>query len=257
MSNVTFNSASARFTASYAGYMKKTEPVKMTFTQEQLDNMVPLELKRLSHEEYLQEMQKGWKTTETTAEDGTVTRTISGTARLYGCNGFHYEGTADFSVSVTFDPSTYEMGQLGDSIDLMAAAFEARKQAIQACFSGAELAEQTNQLTVQYQEQKHEVATSFSNMVGGVLEERGQAGQTQKIYDSVQALFLSFEAKYHSLAVSSPKGWMKAGLYEATINLQRLGASIQPDSSKQNGLYTLRELELTAAGVHRSLNIHA
>lgn len=257
MSNMAVNSASARFTASYAGYMKKTEPIKMTFTQEQLSKAVPLELKRMSYEEGLQEMQKSWKTTETVAEDGTVTRTISGTARLYGCNDFHYQGAADFSVSVTFDPATYEMGQLGDSIDLMAAAFEAHKQAIQACFSGAELEDQTNQLTVQYQEQKHEVAASFSNMVGGVLEERGQTGQTQKIYDSVQALFLSFESKYHSLAISSPKGWMKAGLYEAAINLQRLGASIHPDSGRQDGLYTLRELELTAAGVGRGLNIHA
>ena len=68
----------------------------------------------------------GVETAETTAEDGTVTRTASGSVNIIGVNGFHYRGSAAFSVSVTFDPSGYEEGQLSGGVDLMAAAYEAQ-----------------------------------------------------------------------------------------------------------------------------------
>ena len=73
----------------------------------------------------------------------------------------------------------------------------------------------------------------------------------------MQAVFASFEAKYHAVALSSPNGWAKAGLFEAVVNLQRLGADLKRSVSKQAGLYTLQELELTAAGVRGGLNINA
>jgi len=42
---------------------------------------------------------------------------------------------------VTFDPSGYEEGQLSGGVDLMAAAYEAQKQAVRDSFSGWELQE--------------------------------------------------------------------------------------------------------------------
>ncbi|MDE6281286.1 MAG: hypothetical protein K2M15_05785 [Oscillospiraceae bacterium] len=196
----------------------------------------------------------GVKTTETTAEDGTVTKTISGGSYIIGPN---FRGKEEFSVSVTFDPSNYEMGQLSGGVDLMAAAYEAQKMALRDSFSGYELQEQSAKLDASYQEAKDETANSFAQLVGVSLEARGQVGQVKKVYDSVQAVFASFEAKYHAVALSSPNGWAKAGLFEAVVNLQRLGAPIQPEVNKQNGLYTLQELELTAAGVRGGLNINA
>ena len=83
----------------------------------------------------------GVETAETTAEDGTVTRTASGSVNIIGVNGFHSRGSAAFSVSVTFDPSGYEEGQLSGGVDLMAAAYEAQKQAVRDSFSGWELQE--------------------------------------------------------------------------------------------------------------------
>lgn len=248
MSDMSINSSSVRFAGTYASYMTKFEPEKRKLD---FSNAVRMDVERLSHEEYLQELQKGWKTTETVAEDGTVTKTISGSTNILGVNGFHYRGKAEFSVSVAFDPSNYEMGQLSGGVDLMAAAYEAQKMAVRDSFSGYELQEQSAKLDASYQEAKDETATSFAELVGVSLKARGQV---KKVYDSVQAVFASFEAKYCAVALSSPNGWAKAGLFEATVNLQRLGSSVQPEVSKKNGLYTLQELELTALGTRGSLN---
>lgn len=254
MSDMAVNSASVRVTGAYAGYMTKYEP-----EQRKLDfsNAVRLDLEEVSREDAWRLWQQCVKITETTAEDGTVTRTASGGASIIGCNGFHYRGSAAFSVSVAFDPAGYEEGQLSGGVDLMAAAYEAHKQAVRACFSGYELQEQNAKLDAAYQEAKNETASSFAQLVGVSLEAKGQVGQVQKIYDSVQAAFASFEAKYRSVAFSAPSGWAKAGVFEAAATLQRLGASLKPEVDKRSGLYTLQELELTAAGVRRSLSIKA
>lgn len=253
MSDVSVHSASARVTAAYAGYMTKFEPEKRKLD---FSNAVRLDLERTPYEDGWQKLW-GVETTETTAEDGTVTQTASGRVSILGCNGFHYRGSAAFRVSVTFDPSDYEEGRLSGGVDLMAAAYEAHKQAVRDSFSGWELQERSAELDASYQGAKDETANSFAQLVGVSLEARGQVGQVQKIYDSVQAAFASFEAKYRSVALSAPNGWAKAGVLEAAVSLQRLGASVKPDLGGQNGLYTLRELELTAAGVRRGLNLNA
>lgn len=254
MSDMTVNSASARVSVAYAGYMTKFEPEKR-----KLDFSNAVQIDVLERTPYEDSWQKLWgvKIAETVAEDGTVTQTASGSVNIIGCNGFHYRGSAAFSVSVTFDPSDYEEGQLTGGVDLMAAAYEAHKQAIQASHSGYELQEQSAKLDASYQEAKNETASSFAQLVGVSLEAKGQVGQVQKIYDSVQAAFASFEAKYRSVALSAPNGWAKAGVFEAAATLQRLGASIKPEAGKQNGLYTLQELELTAVGVRKSLSLKA
>ena len=255
MSDMSVNSASARLTGSYASAMTKYEPEKRKLD---FSNAVRIDgaVERLPDEDGWQRLW-GVETTETRLEDGTVTKTISGSAGIIGVNGFHYKGKAEFSVSVTFDPSNYEMGQLSGGVDLMAAAYEAQKMALRDSFSGYELQEQSAKLDASYQEAKDETANSFAQLVGVSLEACGQVGQVKKVYDSVQAVFASFEAKYHAVALSSPNGWAKAGLFEAAVNLQRLGADLKRSVSKQAGLYTLQELELTAAGVRGGLNINA
>lgn len=249
MSDLSVNSASARVTASYAVAAVKCEPEKrkLDFSNAvRMDEM--MERSPMSYEDAW----KLWaKVTETTAEDGTVTKTIS---RSFDFIGPNFKGKEEFSFSVSFDAETYQMGDLTSTVDLMAAAYEAYKMAKRSSFSGPELLEQNGKLEASYQEAKDEAASSFAQMVGVSLEARGQAGQVKIIQDSVQAAFASFEAKYHSVALRSPNSWAKAGVFEAAINLQRLGASIKPEVNKQNGLYTLRELELTAAGLRGSLN---
>lgn len=253
MSDMAVNSASTRVTGAYAGCMTKYEPEKRKLD---FSNAVQIQAECTPYEDGWQKLW-GVETTETMAEDGTVTQTASGSVNIIGVNGFHYRGSAAFSVSVTFDPADYEEGQLTGGVDLMAAAYEAQKQAERACFSGYELQEQSAKLDASYQEAKNETASSFAQLVGVSLEAKGQVGQVQKIYDSVQAAFASFEAKYRSVALSAPNGWAKAGVLEAAVTLQRLGASIKPEVNKQNGLYTLQELELTAVGVRKSLSLKA
>ena len=251
MPDLPVSSASARVTGAYAGCMTKYEPEKRKLD---FSNAVQLDVECTPYEDSWQKLW-GVETTETRSEDGTVTQTASGRVGIIGCNGFHYRGEAAFSVSVTFDPSSYEEGQLTGGVDLMAAAYEAHKQAIQASCSGYELQEQSAKLDVSYQEAKNETASSFAQLVGVSLEAKGQVGQVRKVYDSVQAVFASFEAKYRSVALSAPNGWAKAGVFEAAVKLQRLGAGLKPEVGKQAGLYTLQELELTAAGVRGGLNI--
>lgn len=253
MSDVSVNSVSARVTAAHGAYMTKYEPEKRKLD---FSNAVRLDVEQIPYEDGWQKLW-GVEVTKTTAEDGTVTQTASGSVNIIGVNGFHYRGAAAFHVGVTFDPSDYDEGRLSGGADLMAAAYEAQKQAVRDSFSGWELQERSAKLDASYQEAKDETASSFAQLVGVSLEARGQVGQVQKVYDSVQAAFASFEAKYRSVALSAPNGWAKAGVFEAAVTLQRLGASIKPEVSKQNGLYTLQELELTAAGVRRSLNIKA
>ena len=249
MSDMSVNSVSARVTASYGVAAVKCEPEKraLDFSHAvRMDEMV----ERMSISE--EDAWKLWaKVTETTAEDGTVTKTIS---RSFDFIGPSFRGKEEFSFSVSFDAESYQMGDLTSTVDLMAAAYEAYKVAKQDRLSGMRLMEQSAKLEASYQEAKDEVANSFAQLVGVSLEARGQVGQVKKIYDSVQAAFLSYEAKYHSVALRTPNSWAKAGVFEATINLQRLGASIKPEVNKENGLYTLRELELTAAGLRGSLN---
>lgn len=108
MSDMSINSSSVRFAGAHASYMTKAEPEKRTLD---FSNAVRMDVERLSYEDGWQRIW-GVQATETVAEDGTVTKTISGSANILGVNGFHYEGKAEFSVSVTFDPSNYEMGQL-------------------------------------------------------------------------------------------------------------------------------------------------
>ena len=120
MSDMSVNSSSVRFTGAYASAMTKYEPEKRKLD---FSNAVRIDaqVERLSYEDGWQKVW-GVETTETTAEDGTVTKTMSGRANIIGINGFHYKGKAEFSVSVTFDPSSYAMGQLSGGVDLMAAA---------------------------------------------------------------------------------------------------------------------------------------
>ncbi len=108
MSVVSINSASARFTGAYAGYMTKFEPEKRELD---FSNAVRLDVGRIPYEDGWRKLW-GAETAEAAAEDGTVTQTASGRVNMIGANGFHYRGGAAFCVSVTFDSSGYEEGRL-------------------------------------------------------------------------------------------------------------------------------------------------
>ena len=85
MSDLAASSASAHVTGAYAAYMSKFEPEKRKLD---FSNAVQLDVvERLPDEDGWQKLW-GVETTETTAEDGTVTRTASGRANIIGCNGF-------------------------------------------------------------------------------------------------------------------------------------------------------------------------
>lgn len=255
---MTVDTTSFGVSTSYLMTRRKTvESPMQKLTEEQVKNAVQIPLDRLDLSE-----EEGWKllngveTTETVAEDGTVTKTMTGGCSVLGMDGVW--GKISFQASVSFDPAAYQRGELGAEADLMAAAREAQRQAIRDTFSGAELEEKIGQMEEAYQQRKDEAANSFAEMAGGALERRGQPGEVQKLYRSVQAVFASFEAKYEVVAASVDKdSWMDADLLKATIKLQKAGLYENIDTRKMAGFYTLQEMDLMALGLRSGLNLHA
>lgn len=250
---MNIDTRSVQFSASYGSAAVKTKPAPMENLS--FDNAVNitdcLEIRKGTWEELV-----GLQTTDVVAEDGTVTRTMTGGTCFLGAES---RGSTSFSVSLTFDPNTYEGGDLGATADLLAAAHAAQKAAWQDTYSGAERDEKLHQLDVVYQHQKTEVSVSFSKMVGGYLESCNRTGEEeQKVYKSVQALFASSERKYRAvIAENSQDSWMGKDLAISMTNLRKLAAFAMMDGGGMDGLYSLQELEAAAARVCRGFSIQA
>lgn len=249
---MSVNPTSYQFSASYETFMtwKHQAPSAAPVTQEDIENAKPVHLE-LSKTPYEDSWQSLWgvKETETVNEDGTVTKTVSGgvnflMAHKDGCTA---SGRTGFQVSTTFDPATYEAGQLTSTVDIMTAAFTASKAALKESFSSP--------WAEHYQDQKDAVAKSFADMVGAPLEETGHAGEWDKVYKSVHAVFASFEARYQSITSDGDGSWKDADLWTATMKLQKISASLRMESGGARGLYSLRELEYAAIGVRAGLNL--
>lgn len=253
---MSVNSTSYQFSAAYGTTMtwKHEAPSALPVTQEDIENSKPTQM-QLSKTLYTDSWQSLWRVqeTETVNDDGTVTKTVSGGVNFHIANknrGCTASGSTDFQVSVTFNPDTYEAGQLTSTVDIMAAAFAVSKAALKESFSC--------QWAENYQDLKDEVAKSFADMAGAPLEEQGRAGEKEKIYQSVHAVFASFEAKYEAVTASVDKAhWMDADLWTAAAKLQKIGMSFQMDSGRVKGLYSLRELEYTAIGLRAGMNLKA
>lgn len=250
---MNIDTRSVQFSASYASAMTKTKPVIVdnSFLDHAVNITDSLEIGKATWEDVV-----GLQTTDTVAEDGTITRTMTGGANFLGMDRC---GSTAFSVSLTFDPNTYEGGDLGATADLLAAAHAAQTAAWRDACSGVERDEKLHQLDVVYQHQKTEVSVSFSKMVGGYLESRNGTGEEeQKVYKSVQALFASNESKYQTvIAENSRDSWMGKDLAISVTNLRKLAAFAMADGGGMDGLYSLRELEAAAARVCRGFSIQA
>lgn len=249
-------STSYQFSASYRTSVtwKREAPSSSPVTPEDVENAKPLKLepKLLSEQDF---WQKFWclKETETVNDDGSVTKTVSGGVNILsaGRSGYVTSGQTRFQVSAAFDAATYEAGQLTGTVDIMAAAHAAAKHAL---FEAADCLRAAN-----YYELKNAAANSFADMVGAPLEEQGHAGERDKVYKSVHAVFASFEAKYEAVTASAGKdSWLDADLWTAAVKLQKTGMSFQMESGRAKGLYSLRELEFAAIGIRSAgMNLRA
>lgn len=251
------HSTSYQFSAAYgtsAVWRKGPAPESSPVRPEDVENAKPQQLP-LEMSDSRDSWQRLFGLTETTTvnPDGTVTQTLSGgvnfmTAHKDGCT---LSGRSGFQVSATFDAATYEAGQLTSTASLMAAAYT---------LSRASFLEAASCMRVSnYHELKEHAAQSFADMVGTPLEERGHAGEWDKIYKSVHAVFASFEAKYEAVTASVSKdSWLDADLWTAAVKLQKIGMSFQMESGRTRGLYSLRELEYAAIGIRSAgMNLRA
>lgn len=252
-------SASYQFSAAYGGVTVRKKPAAGKETEQMVKAAIAsgsakkLDLKVSEYDWY---SAWGVKEAETVNDDGTITKSLSGGSQFFMAgldeNGNTVSGKRNFSVSLTFDPASYEGGQLGATADLLAAAHEAAEQAARSGGmkrTGLEAVDEEKP-GENYRSQKETVAKSFADMVGIPLEERGHAGEWDKIYKSVHAVFASFEAKYEAVTASVDKeSWMDDDLIAAAMKLRKAGMSFQASTEKVRGLYTLRELEFAAIGL--------
>lgn len=250
---MNIDTISAQFSSSYSSVSVKTKPIIVdnSFLDHAVNITDSLEIGKATWEDLV-----GLRTTDVVAEDGTITRTMTGGSNFLGVDR---HGSTAFSVSLTFDPNTYKGGDLGATTDLLAAAHAADTAAMQSTYSGAERDGKLHQLDVVYQHQKTEVSVSFSKMVGGYLESQNGTGEEeQKVYNSVQALFASHESKYQKvIAENSRDSWQGIDLAVSVTNLRRLAAFAMKAGSGTNGLYSLQELEAAAVRVSKGFSIQA
>lgn len=248
---MSISTTSVQFNASYSSVSHTTRPAVLG--AHAFDNAVNItdsvEIGKAAWEDLV-----GLQTTDTVAEDGTITRTMTGGVSFLGAAR---GGSTSFGVSLTFDPDTYEGGELGAAADLLAAAHAAEKAALRDALSGSERDQQLQRLDVVYQKQKTEVSISFSKMVSGYLEFcSGTGEEEQKVYDSVQALFTRYEEKYQAVLGENALSVRESkSLFEAAVSLQRLGTSFPVTGGGAKGLYSLQELESAAMRVCKGFSI--
>ncbi len=88
--------------------------------------------------------------------------------------------------------------------DYLASRYAAMKNRIQKNFSGAEVDQQMKQLDALYQSATEELAKSYSEVVGGFLEQNGLVGEKEKIYQSVIDGVNNKAKEYEEYLSSSP-----------------------------------------------------
>lgn len=185
--------------------------------------------------------------------NGTITKTVSS-----GVGGFASDGTNTATSSVyqghttcvTFDVASYRTGDLEKTLDSMSVAYEAKYVGLGSSYAENDLDSQRAQWRALYGAGKEAAAHSFAKMLGRFLSQESQSTQGKKVYRSVQGLFAAYEAKYRALTTSlGTKEWMQADLYEASISLKQLGASVELKEAEGPGLYTQRELEFAAVSL--------
>ncbi len=181
--------------------------------------------------------------------NGTITKSVSSGAGVFvsdETNSASASGYRGHTICVTFDAASYREGDLQETLDSMAVAYEAKYVGLESSYVGEALEDQRTQWGKLYGAGKEEAAHSFANMLGRFLDQGSQ--QSKKIYDSVQGLFAAFEAQYHALATET-KSWMQADLYAASMDLKELGASVELEEDQGTGLYTHRELDFAAMSI--------
>lgn len=240
---MTINQASVQVSARCTTAAVKTQPFKgPPIDFDRIGDPIPL--KQAAWEDMFRP-----QVTETAEEDGSTTRTVSIHTKLAflggGCGG-----TSVLDCSISFSSASYQYGELGEAADLLSAAHEVVNGTLKNAFSGVELEQKTLELEQTYKTRKNEVATSFAQMVDGVLD-------SEKVQSSIRGLFASLESKYHSLTLRSPNRWVRTSVYEAAMSLRALGASVRSDGGMPNEPYSLHELEGAALKARGGLNLKA
>lgn len=121
---MTINSTTARVSAAAGAVITKPLPRKTEITEDSFRNAVPADLDKLQFRKATWEELWGVETTESIGEDGTVTRTMSGSVNMIGKD---VRGKAAFSIKTAFNTSSYQVGDLSEAADALSAIHAVQK----------------------------------------------------------------------------------------------------------------------------------
>ena len=80
-----------------------------------------------------------------------------------------------------------DSGELYKNVEYLASRYVAMEDKIKKVCTGAEQIERLNRLNKMYMETLEKVAKSYSEIVGGILEDYGVSGEKEKIYQSYKS----------------------------------------------------------------------
>lgn len=80
-----------------------------------------------------------------------------------------------------------DSGELYKNVEYLASRYVAMEDKIKKICTGAEQTERLNQLNNMYLETLEKIAKSYSEVVGGILEDYGVSGEKEKIYQSFKS----------------------------------------------------------------------
>ncbi len=145
-----------------------------------------------------------------------------------------------------------DSGELYKNVKYLASRYVAMEDKIKKICTGAEQTERLNQLNKMYAETLEKMAKSYSEVVGGILEDYGVSGEKEKIYQSFKSgvgqqvdeyrMFLKQDQKSTGLGDTENAWLLKDDEYIAAI--LRKFDHIPEASASNQGEYSLEELDV-------------
>ncbi len=145
-----------------------------------------------------------------------------------------------------------DSGELYKNVEYLASRYVAMEDKIKKVCTGAEQIERLNRLNKMYMETLEKMAKSYSEIVGGILEDYGVSGEKEKIYQSFKSgvdqqvaeyrMFLKQDQRLTGLEDTENAWLLKDDEYiAAMLRKQNL---ISEASLSKEGAYSLWELDV-------------
>lgn len=155
-----------------------------------------------------------------------------------------------FKTGATY--KSVDSGEFCKNVEYLASRYAAMEDKIKATYVGEEQKERLNQLNKMYEETLEKTAKSYSEIVGGILEDYGVSGEKEKIYQSFKSGVDQKVAEYRDFLEQNKgftglEGTEDAWLLkddEYIAYMLRRQSPVSGAKSSKNGEYSLQELDI-------------